>query len=118
MRGLILLAVMFFAGCKSITSCFIIDLDEVPLNIESTYIHRSEAYQKEIDLLIAIDAENKRWERIYIKEIKIAEHNLDRDAFKFFMTEYINIPRLRVPKWMWSEPGYAPEPKIEDVILD
>ena len=53
-----------------------------------------------------MDAENKKWEKIYLEEISIAEENQDVDAYRFFLSEYIRIPRLKIPEWMKKEKGY------------
>ena len=37
-----------------------------------TKISRSSVYQKEIDKILEVDADNKKWEEIYLKEIAIA----------------------------------------------
>ena len=115
----IVLAAIFLSicSCKSITSCFIIDLDEIPLTPSNTRLIRTPEYQAEIDRLLAIDAENKKWELIYIKEIKIAIANSDRDAYKFYMEEFFNAPRLRLPEWLKDEPGYVPQPTIDSIRI-
>jgi hypothetical protein len=104
-------------SCKSITSCFIIDLDEVALNPSATSFSRSPEYQAEIDEVLAIDAENKRWELIYIKEIKAAVKHEDIGAYQFFLEQFINAPRLSLPEWLKQEPGYVPEPTIDTIRI-
>ena len=99
------LIIFILTGCKSITSCFLIEVGNGP-DPEDTKFTRSEEYQKEIDTFLAADADNKKWEKIFLKEIQIAEENLDTGAYRFFLEEYIRIPRLRVPEWMKKEEGY------------
>ena len=83
---------------------------------KDTNLSRSSAYQKEIDELLAVDAENKKWERIYLKEIAIAQDNNDQDAYKFFIVEYIKLPRLKLPEWMKKEPGYIEPVRASDIL--
>jgi hypothetical protein len=87
-----------------------------PLEPSNTNLSRSKEYQKEITALISIDAENKKWERIYLKEIAAAQDNDDTIAYKFFIVEYINLPRLRLPKWMEKEPGYVQRVSDVDIL--
>jgi len=110
---IISLMLLFSAGCKSITSCFLIGA-EGP-NPEDTKLLRSPEYQKEIDALIAADAENKKWEKIFLKEIKAAQLNDDLGAYYFFFEEFMSIPRLILPEWMKKEPGYTPRVRLEDI---
>ena len=65
-----------------------------------TSLSRSVEFQKEIDELLKADAENKKWEKIYLEEIRIAQENLDYDAYRFFLAEYVRVPRLRIPDWV------------------
>ena len=83
--------------------------------MEDTKFTRSIEYQKEIDELLAVDVNNKKWERIYLKEITRAQENDDMDAYKFFLEEYIRSPRLKLPEWMKKEPGYIPSVTIEEL---
>ena len=62
-----------------------------------------------------MDAENKRWERIFIKEIKAARRHEDLGAYHFFLQEFINLKRLIIPEWMKKEPGYIPEITLEEL---
>jgi len=86
-----------------------------PTTTDSVNI-RSDEYQQEIDLLLSIDADNKKWEEIYLREIAIAQDNDDRDAYKFFIVEYIKIPRIPLPEWMKSEPGYVERKTATQVL--
>ena len=101
------------AGCKSITSCFLIERKGP--HPEDTKLLRSPEYQKEIDALIAADAENKKWEKIFIKELMAAQKNDDYGAYQFFLEEYMNTPRLILPEWMKKEPGWVPGVSIQDL---
>ena len=91
--------ILLISGCKSI-------LPPTP-SPEDTSLIRTEEYQKEIDEFLAADAENKKWEKIFLKEIKIAKENADADAYRFFLEEYIKTPRFNVPEWMKKEKGYT-----------
>ena len=81
---------------------------------EDTTVTRSAEYQKEIDELLKADAEIKMWERRYLIEIGKAQVHNDLEAYKFYMQEFINLPRLKLPEWMKSEPGYLDSPSLED----
>jgi hypothetical protein len=100
------LIIFTLTGCTSINSLFLIEPGKT-LGPEDAKLTRSEEYQKEIDIFLATDAENKKWEKIFLKEIKIAKENIDGDAYRFFLEEYIKIPRLNVPEWMKKEKGYV-----------
>ena len=113
MKFLLSLVLILFAGCKSITSCFLIEL-EGPFP-EDTKLLRSPEHQKEIDALLAADAENKKWEKVFLKEIKAAQRNNDLGAYYFFFEEFMRIPRLILPEWMKKEPGYVPGVRLEDI---
>ena len=113
MKFLLSLMLLCLAGCKSITSCFLIEFEA--LTKEDTKLFRSTEYQKEIDALLAVDAENKKWEKIFIKELIAAQKNDDYGAYQFFLEEYINTPRLILPEWMKKEPGWVPGASIRDL---
>ena len=115
MKLILCVLLLSLSSCKSITSCFIINLDEVAPEPEDTKFTRSVEYQKEIDELLAADAENKKWERIFLKEIAAAQKHDDLDAYRFFLREYITIPRLILPEWLKKEPGYVPGITIEEL---
>ena len=70
-----------------VTGC---NITKIPApSVTDTTVSRSEAYDLEIRELLKIDADNKKWERIYLKEIAVAQDNLDHDAYRFFLLEYI-----------------------------
>ena len=116
MRYIILAGILLLTGgCRSITSCFIIAESTNQPVIEDTKLIRTDEYQAEIDSLLAADAENKKWERIYINEIRAAQKNDDLGAYQFFLAEYIKIPRYILPAWMHKEPGYVPGITIKDL---
>jgi len=87
-------------SCQSTPPC--------PVPSDTKFV-RSPEYQKEIDTLLALDADNKKWERIYLQEIARAQDNADTDAYEFFLIEFIKIPRLVLPEWIKKEPGYVPK---------
>ena len=118
MRLILCVLLLTLTGCKSITSCFIIDLDEVALNPSSTRLTRSPEYQKEIDELLAKDAENKKWEKVFLNELRAAQKNDDYGAYEFFLEEYINTPRFILPEWIKKEPGWVPGVSIRDLGND
>lgn len=86
------------------------------VSVADTNLGRTPEYQQEIDAILAEDAENKRWEGIYLKEIAIAQDNDDHDAYKFFIVEYIKLPRMKLPDWMKQEPGYVQPISATDVL--
>jgi len=92
--------VIGLVGCKSTT----------PYPVPSdTKLVRTPEYQKEIDALLELDADNKKWERLYLREIAFAQDNDDSAAYEFFLIEFIKIPRLVLPEWIKKEPGYVPK---------
>ena len=106
MRQLAALVIILLSGCTHVNKVVKTD----------TSVSRSSEYQKEIDELLAVDAENKRWERIYLKEIAIAQDNNDPESYKFFIIEYIKLPRMILPEWMKKEPGYVEPVQASDVL--
>ena len=110
-----MLLVLGLTSCKSITSCFLIEIPNEEPQLEDTKLIRSPEYQAEIDELLAADAENKKWERIFLKEIAAAQHHQDYDAYRFFLREYVLIPRLILPEWMKKESGFIPGISVEEL---
>jgi hypothetical protein len=72
-----------------------------------TKVSRSVEMQKEIDSVLAKDAENKKLEKEYLEEIRRAEENNDQEAFKFYLSEYVKVQRLKLPQWIKKEPNYV-----------
>ena len=68
---------------------------------------RSPQLQKEINELLAKDAENKKLEKEYLEQIRIAQENNDTEAFEFFFQEYIDVERLSIPEEFKKEPNYV-----------
>lgn len=93
MRGMLLL--MLLSSCQSIPTQ------------HHTSVKRTAEYQQEIDKLIATDAMNKKWARVYLDEIDAAMANDDLTAYVFFMYEFEQIPLEVVPMHLRNEPGYA-----------
>lgn len=83
-----------------------------------TKLIRTIEYQQEIDHLLAVDKENKLLEEKYLREITIAQDNNDRDAYKFFIVEYIKIPRIPIPEWMKTEPGFYKRKSAAEVMRE
>ena len=61
--------------------------------------------QADRDLLMQ-DAKNKRLELVYLDEIRMAEENMDWEAYEFFLREYIEVPRLDIPERLITHPDY------------
>jgi len=76
------------------------------LQPSDTKVSRSLEMQAEIDLVLAKDAENKKLEKEYLEEIRRAEENNDQEAFKFYLSEYVKVQRLKLPQWIKKEPNY------------
>lgn len=96
MKKYLSIIVVAFMGCNHSAN----------LKPEDTKVSRSLDMQEEIDLVLAKDAENKKLERQYLEEIRIAEENNDQEAFKFYLSEYVKVERLKLPKWIKKEPNY------------
>ena len=85
-----------------LTSC----VGSVNLKPEDTKVSRSAEMQREIDAVLAQDADNKNLEREYLEEIRKAQLHNDEVAFKFFLGEYAKVKRLNLPEWIKKEPNY------------
>ena len=77
------------------------------LNPIDTKVSRSLEMQAEIDSVLSKDAENKKLEKEYLEEIRRAEENNDQEAFKFYLSEYVKVKRLKLPEWIKREPNYV-----------
>lgn len=88
-----------------LTSC-----STVLIKPQQTSVSRTDEFQQEINELIATDAENKHWARIYLQEIDAAMANDDMPAYVFFVGEYEKIPKEIVPEHLRNEPGYVEPP--------
>ena len=86
------------------------------VNVGDTSLTRSAEYQLEIDTILAIDSENKRWERVYLDEILAASRNNDQAAYKFYVIEFIKLPRMQLADWVKGEPNYTPELSSQEVL--
>ena len=67
---------------------------------------KSENIEKEIDLLLAQDKQNKLLELEYLEQIRIAQENNDTEAFEFFFQEYVNVERLKISEELKKHPNY------------
>lgn len=91
-----LLILLLFIGCTKHTP-----------TIKDTTLSRSASFQKYIDETLKSNAENKKWEIIYLDQINEAiEHN-DTEALEFFSEEHSRLS-LQLPEWMKKEVGYVP----------
>lgn len=93
-----MLLLMLLVSCKSSNTTHV------------TRVSRTAEFQHEIDCLIARDAENKRWARIYLYEIDQAMRNDDVAAYVFFVAQYERVPKEIVPEHLRNEPGYVEPP--------
>lgn len=60
----------------------------------------------EHDDAIMQDLQNKQRELVILREIKLAQDNNDTDAYKFFMQEYFDVPRLELTDVQKQHPQY------------
>lgn len=58
------------------------------------------------DDLISQDLINKQTELDILRELKIAQANQDEEAFKFFVSEYVRVPRLKLTAEQKKHPEY------------
>ena len=56
--------------------------------------------------LLQEDRENKKLELMYLKEMRIAQENNDREAFDYFFQEYMEVPRLDIPQDLKNHKNY------------
>jgi len=104
----VLAVVLLLSGCVS----------KNELAVDDTSLIRSVEYQTEIDQLLSIDKKNKLLEEEYLREIAIAQINDDRDAYKFYIVEYIKVPRIPVPEWVTQEPDFYPRKTAQQIIRE
>ena len=58
------------------------------------------------DDIINQDLHNKQRELEILREIRIAQSNRDEEAYKFFMQEYMDIPRLKLTAEQKQHPNF------------
>ncbi len=58
------------------------------------------------DEIIKQDLHNKQTELNILRELYIAQLNQDEESFKFFVTEYIRVPRLKLTEEQKQHPNY------------
>ena len=58
------------------------------------------------DGIIEQDLINKQTELDILRELKIAQHNDDEEAFKFYVSEYVRAPRLQLTAEQKRHPKY------------
>ena len=71
---------VFLVGCKSITSCFLIEFQKDEPTIEDT----------------KFDESKRDWVAVFEHEIKAAMENEDEEAYHFFMYELLKEKIRRV----------------------
>ena len=78
-----------------------------PPTPQDTGLYRSAQFQNDIDNLLLQNAQDKKWEIIYLDQINLAiEHN-DTEALEFFTEEHSQLD-LVLPEWLKKEIGYMP----------
>lgn len=58
------------------------------------------------DNIIEQDLQNKQRELDILRELFIAQQHHDEEAFKFFVTEYVRVPRLKLTIEQQQHPRY------------
>ena len=58
------------------------------------------------DDIINQDLHNKQRELEILREIRMAQDNQDEDAYKFFMQEYMDVPRLELTDEQMKHPDF------------
>jgi len=106
MAGFLLNNTMRWFLILLLTSC----QSRVELSPDDTQVRRTYINQQEIEQLIETDADNKRWARLYLKEIDSAIMNDDIPAYVFYVGEFEKIPLETVPSYLRDEPGYIKGP--------
>ena len=91
-----LLTFLLFIGCSKPTP-----------TIDQTTLSRSLSFEKYLDYALSRNAENKKWEIIYLDQISQATEHNDTEAIEFFTEEHSKL-FLDLPEWMKKEVGYAP----------
>lgn len=99
--------VITFLALSIFSSCLQSNKDSKEEIKEATPTPKNPQLQKEIDKLLAKDAENKKLEKEYLEQIRIAQENNDTQAFEFFFQEYIDVERLYIPEELKKEPNYV-----------
>ena len=105
---LTLAIILLLTGCESNNS----------VSIEDTHVVRTVEYQQEINTLLLIDKQNKLLEEQYLREIAIAQDNNDEDAYKFYFSEYVAVPRIPLEDWMSEESNFYPRKSAKQVVLE
>ena len=80
------LLILFFVGCNN--------------------TERQDLNGKQVAEILAGDRINKELELVYLKEIQIAQDNMDNESLEFYLEAYMQVPRLTIPKELKSDPRY------------
>jgi hypothetical protein len=80
------LLLLFFVGCNN-----------------SEY---QDFHDEQVAKILAEDRDNKELELIYLEEIMTAQENNDTEAFDFYMKEYMNVPRIKIPEYLKKDKRY------------
>ena len=67
------------------------------------------------DDIIRVDLHNKQTELNILRELYIAQQNYDEESFKFFVSEYVRVPRLILSEDQKLHPEYK-EWITDDII--
>lgn len=58
------------------------------------------------DDIIQQDLQNKQTELNILRELYVAQQNQDEESFKFFVSEYVRVPRLILTTEQKAHPRY------------
>ena len=113
-----LIFILLLTGCNNISKVDVSNKTTSNLEPSDTNVTRTAEYQAEIDALLLLDRNNKIFEENCLREIAIAQDNSDEEAYKFYFAEYMNIPRIPIPEWMFAEPNFYPRKSAKDVVKE
>lgn len=77
--------------------------------------NQSTADYQVYDNIIQQDLDNKQYELEILRELFVAQLNNDEDAFTYYVSEYIRVPRLKLTEKQKNHPRY--KPWITDEII-
>ena len=93
MKNILIILLLFTSNCS-----------ETP--IVDTSVH---------DDIIEQDLQNKQRELDILRELFVAQQHHDEEAFKFFVTEYVRVPRLKLTIEQQQHPRF--KKRISDEII-
>ena len=113
-----LIYILLLTGCNKVSKVEVSNTTTSNPEPSDTNITRTAEYQTEIDTLLLLDRNNKIFEEDCLREIAIAQDNDDVESYKFYFSEYMKIPRIPIPEWMFTEPNFYPRKSAKDVVKE